>query len=189
MSASAEGNALIAASASSTQIACSASMSATRCCIWVLPKKFALMSTFSAMPWSFRVLDDGECGRLPNAACTSAIIYQHGHRLFLPLHLCQHRLGLGQPEGHVHGAVHFDGSSQDGTGLFPLTGRGVQRAEATVAVGHERAQAQFVGQGEGLLIVGFSLLDIKRLTPHRNITEEAQGIRLVPASLVLTGDR
>jgi len=24
-------------------------------------------------------------------------------------HLCQHRLGLGQPEGHVHGAVQRDG--------------------------------------------------------------------------------
>src|SRR5262249_29535943 len=47
-------------------------MSATRCCNWVLPK-FPLRITFSDIPWSFRVLDDGEVGRLPNAACTSAI--------------------------------------------------------------------------------------------------------------------
>ena len=41
-----------------------------------------------------------------------------------------------------------------GTGLLPLAGRGIQRAQAAVAVGLERAHAQFLGQGEGLAVVG-----------------------------------
>ena len=68
-------------------------------------------------------------------------------------HLRQRRFGLGQPEGHVHGAVQGDGGGQGGAGLPPLTGRGVQGAQAKVAMGHERTYAQFLGQG--LLVVGF----------------------------------
>ena len=36
--------------------------------------------------------------------------------------------------------------------------RGIQRAEATVTVGLERAHAEFLGQGEGLPVVGCGLL-------------------------------
>src|SRR5262249_28532399 len=50
-------------------------------------------------------------------------------------HLRQRRLGLGQPEGHLHRAVKRDGCGQLGTGLLPLGSRGIQRAKATVAVG------------------------------------------------------
>ena len=71
----------------------------------------------------------------------------------------------------------------------PLAGRGVQRAEAKVAVGLQRAHAEFLGQGEGLAVVGFGLFDLWGLAPRRNVTEEAQGIRLVAAFLVLTGER
>jgi len=39
-------------------------------------------------------------------------------------------------------------------GLLPLAGRGIQPAEAAVAVGLERAQAEGVGQGTGLAVVG-----------------------------------
>ena len=35
-------------------------------------------------------------------------------------YLCQRGLGLRQPEGHVHGAVHCYGRRQRGTGLLPL---------------------------------------------------------------------
>ena len=38
-----------------------------------------------------------------------------------------------------------------------LADLGVQGAEAAVAVGLERAHAQFLGQGEGLAVVGFGL--------------------------------
>ena len=53
-----------------------------------------------------------------------------------------------------------DGSGQRGAGLLPLAGLAIQRAEAAVAVGHERAHAEFLGQGEGLLVVGFGLRGI-----------------------------
>jgi len=36
------------------------------------------------------------------------------------LHLRQRRLGLGQPEGHVHGPVQVDGSGQRSAGLLRL---------------------------------------------------------------------
>ena len=66
---------------------------------------------------------------------------------------------------------------------------GIQRAEAAVAVGLERAHAQFLGQGEGLAVVGFGLLALRGLAPRRNVAEEAQGIRLVAPFLVRTGER
>ena len=67
----------------------------------------------------------------------------------------------GQPERHVHGPVQLDGGGQLGAGLLPLAGRGIQRAEAAVAVGLERAHAQLLGQGEGLAVVGFGRLDLR----------------------------
>ena len=39
------------------------------------------------------------------------------------------------------------------------------------------------------LVVGFGLLDLRGIAPRRNVAEEAQGIRLVAAFLVLTGER
>ena len=56
-------------------------------------------------------------------------------------------------------------------------------------MGLERAHAQFLGQGEGLAVVGFGLLDLWGLAMRGNLAEEAQGIRLVALFLVLTGER
>ena len=56
-------------------------------------------------------------------------------------------------------------------------------------MGLERAHAELLGQGQGLAVVGFGWLDLRRLAPRRNVAEEAQGIRLVAAFLVLTGER
>ena len=53
----------------------------------------------------------------------------------------------------------------------------------------ERAHAELVGQGEGLLVVVFGRVALRRLTPRRNVAEEAQGIRLVAPFLVLMGER
>ena len=53
----------------------------------------------------------------------------------------------------------------------------------------QRAHAEFLGQGEGVLIVGFGLHGIRRLAPCCDVAEEAQGIRLVAAFLVFTGER
>ena len=72
----------------------------------------------------------------------------------------QRRLRLGQPEGHVHGAIQVDGGGQLGAGLLPLACLGIQRAKAPVAVGLERAHAEFVSQGEGLPVVGFGWCDL-----------------------------
>ena len=58
-----------------------------------------------------------------------------------------------------------------------------------MAVGHERPHAEFLGQGEGLLVVVFGQLALWRVAPRRNLAEEAQGIRLVAAFLVRTGER
>jgi hypothetical protein len=58
-----------------------------------------------------------------------------------------------------------------------------------VAVDHERAHAEFVGQGEGLAVVGFGLRALRWLAPRCNLAEEAQGIGLVTTFLALTGVR
>jgi hypothetical protein len=52
----------------------------------------------------------------------------------------------------------------------------------------ERAHAQFLGQGEGLLVAGFGLIALWRLTSCRNLAEEAQSIGLVAAFLVFLGE-
>src|SRR2546429_3737117 len=61
------------------------------------------------------------------------------------LYLGQRRLGLREPERHLHGTVHLHGRGQFSTGLLPLAGGRIQRAETPVAVGHERAHAQYLG--------------------------------------------
>ena len=57
-----------------------------------------------------------------------------------------------------------------------------------MAVGLERAHAEFVSQGEGLAVVGYGGLALRGLAPRRNVTKEAQGIRLVATFVVLTGE-
>jgi hypothetical protein len=57
------------------------------------------------------------------------------------LHLRQRRLDLGQPEGYCHLPVECEGRRQLSAGLLPLTSCRGQRAQATVAVGLERAHA------------------------------------------------
>jgi hypothetical protein len=55
-------------------------------------------------------------------------------------------------------------------------------------MGLERAPALRLSQSKGLTVVGFDWLDLRGLAPRRNLTEEAQGIRLVAALLVRTGE-
>src|SRR5207249_638275 len=59
---------------------------------------------------------------------------------------------------------------------------GIQRAEAEVAVGLEGAHAEFVCQSEGLAVVGFGRLGLRRITTCGGLTEEPVGMRLVAAS-------
>ena len=100
-------------------------------------------------------------------------------------HLRQRRLGLGQPERHLHGMVEVDGRCQFHAGLLPLACLGIQGAETVVAVRLEGAHTQFFGQGEGLLVVGFSLRDIKGVGMGMDSAKLVQRVRLVPAFLEL----
>jgi hypothetical protein len=54
-------------------------------------------------------------------------------------------------------------------------------------VGRERAHAQLLGQGEGLLVVGFGLLDIGGIGVGLDGAKLVQRVRLIPAFLVLPG--
>ena len=58
-----------------------------------------------------------------------------------------------------------------------------------MAVGHERAHAELVGQGQGLPVVGFGLVALWRLVPRRNVAEEPESIGFMAPFLVLTGER
>ena len=69
--------------------------------------------------------------------------------------------------------VQRDRGRQGGAGLFPLAGRGIQRAETAVTMGLERAPAQLLSQRKGLTVVGCGRLDLRRLAPRRNLAEEA----------------
>jgi hypothetical protein len=53
-----------------------------------------------------------------------------------------------------------------------------------VAVGYERTHPQLLGEGEGLVVVGVGLFDLRGITMCGNVTEEAQGIRLTTSMLV-----
>ena len=63
----------------------------------------------------------------------------------------------------------------------------VQDAETAMTVRLQWTHAEILGEGEGVLIAGFSLVDIGRIASYCDVTEEAQGIPLVAAFVVLTG--
>ena len=95
---------------------------------------------------------------------------------------CRRGAAAGGGEGHVHGAVQVDGGGQGGAGLLTTAGLAVQPAQPVVAVGHERAHAEFLGQGQGLLVVGFGLRDIGGIGVGMDGAKLVQRERLVPAS-------
>src|SRR5215471_13732967 len=96
-------------------------------------------------------------------------------------YLRQRRLRLGEPEGHVHGAVQRHGSRQFGVGLLSLLHLRIQHAEATVAVRQKRAHTEWLGDGESLAEIGFCQLALGWLTLCSDLTEEPAGMRLIAA--------
>ena len=64
---------------------------------------------------------------------------------------------------------------------WPVLAYSVPRPQ--VAVGLQRAHAQFLSQGQGLLVVGFCLFDIGGVGVGLDHAKLSQGVRLVPASL------
>jgi hypothetical protein len=105
------------------------------------------------------------------------------------LHLRQGGFRRREPERHLHGAIQLDGSGQFHARLVVPSGLPIELSEAQMTVSLERAHAEFLGQGEGLAVVVFSRLDLRGITPRRDLAEEAQGIRLVTPFLSLTGIR
>jgi Transposase IS116/IS110/IS902 family len=85
-------------------------------------------------------------------------------------HLGQRCLQLGQPEGHLHDTVEAPGPGPLGLGLLLMVYPGIQRPQAVVAVGLERAHSQLFGQDESLAVMGFDLLGIWRLTLCSDLT-------------------
>ena len=69
-----------------------------------------------------------------------------------------------------------------------LPTRWYRDAQAKMTVGLERAHAQLLGQGEGLAVVGGGFVDVRGSAMRGDLAEEAQGIRLVAALLVLAGE-
>src|SRR5882724_6470316 len=110
----------------------------------------------------------------------------HSPSLFL--YLCQRHLRLGEPERHLHRLVHLDGCRELSAGRLPLAGRAIQRAQTEMAVGHEWAHAEFLGQGEGLPVVIFGRLDLWGGLMGGDLPEEPQGPRLVSPLLMVTGE-
>jgi hypothetical protein len=56
-----------------------------------------------------------------------------------------------------------------------------------VAVGLERAQGELLGQGEGLLVMGFGLRDVGGSRVGLDDAQLVQRQRLIPACLLLPG--
>jgi hypothetical protein len=73
-------------------------------------------------------------------------------------------------------------------GLLSLAGHAIQRAEATVAVRLKRAHTQFLGQGEGLIVVGFDLVDVRPFVLCSTRTNEVEGVGLESSLLAGTRD-
>ena len=73
--------------------------------------------------------------------------------------------------------------------MFQLADLGIQGAEAKVAMRDERAHAELVGQSHGFTVGNFSRLNFRRIAMRQDLTEQAQGIRLVAPFLVRTGMR
>jgi hypothetical protein len=67
---------------------------------------------------------------------------------------------MGQPEGHLHRAIHLDGGRELVAGLLLLAELAVQHPQAAVAVGLQRAHAQLLGQSQGLAVVAGGWLDL-----------------------------
>jgi len=103
-------------------------------------------------------------------------------------YLPQRRRCPRQPERHIHGTIQRYGGRQYGTRLLRLGSRRIQGAKAEVAVGLQRAHAQFLSQSEGLLVVGCGLLVFRRVTLRCDFAEEPQGVGFVASFLVRPGE-
>src|SRR6266545_159507 len=110
---------------------------------------------------------------------------------FIGLLACrpQRRLGLIQPESHVHLAVHRRGSREMFAGIATLfRGASVELAETQVAIGHDRTHAQFASEGHGLPVGGFSLFRIGWVAMCSDLAQSAERPRFLVPSLAVAGE-
>ena len=103
-------------------------------------------------------------------------------RIDVLIHLHQGSIGLWQPEHHLHGTVQLHRDGESGPRLLDPSHLTVQRAEAEVAVGHERAYAELIGQGESLAVVGFGRLALRELAPRRMSPRRRRAYAWLPRS-------
>src|SRR5262245_14887909 len=111
------------------------------------------------------------------------------HTSWSLLYPCQRLLHLREPEGHVNGAVEVASSGESQASLLYTAHLVIQCPEPHVAMRLQRAHANLLSQGEGLAVVGFGQRALRRRAPQRDLTEEAQGIRLIAPFLLRTGER
>src|SRR5262245_66631911 len=102
-----------------------------------------------------------------------------------PTHL---RFRLLQPELHVHLSVHRGGGGKVLVGLLAFARAPVQRAEAKVAVGDERAHFELGGKGHGGGIVRFGRRHIWAAKMGGNLAEEPERPRLIASFTTPAGE-
>ena len=95
------------------------------------------------------------------------------------------RLGLLEPERHVHLAVHHHGLGEMLTRLLPLGGAQIESAEAEMAVGDEGAHLQFLGQGKRVAVLAAGVF--QGIVGGGHFAEEPQSPRFVRALTALAG--
>src|SRR5262249_59120166 len=100
----------------------------------------------------------------------------------------QRRLGLVQPEQHVHVAIHRRGSREVLAGFTALAGASVELAEPQVAVGQDRTHAQLVSDGHGLPVRGFGSFRIWWVAMRSDPAQSAERPRFLVPSLVVAGE-
>ena len=90
------------------------------------------------------------------------------------------RLRLLQIEMHIHLAVHRRRCGEVLLRLLALACAPVERAEAEMAVGDERAHATRLGEGQRLAVVGLAALRIEPVGVGRDVTEQEERMGCEP---------
>src|SRR4029453_19240285 len=130
--------------------------------------------TISADPASVTAMQPGSC----MSATRMCFLLAHGLPSYMALvffdDLRQGHLRLGQPEGHIHGTVEVDRGGECRARLRHVSGFYIQYPQAAVAVRLERAHAQRLGHGEGLVVAASSWFDLGERLARRGLAGEPQ---------------
>ena len=72
-------------------------------------------------------------------------------------------------------------------GLYAVVSAAIERAEPEMAMGHERAHPQTLGQNERLTETRLCLPTVRQVPPGRDLPEESERLCLVFLFRVLAG--